>query len=204
MLWLWQGDGRPDYPRGADLPDEQVERLNDAVDLRLTGPDAAAVGEALGREWHPLYLYDVARERVGELTAEVERVAAREGLNASAEALADRVSHRERVAQALEIGGGAGIVSFRHEAVAVGGLPAGRPLAVRNDGGWLTVEAGEGEAAAELEIGPAPVDEGRLALVDLDELSPQVVVETGPGVFPVFRDLGAAGAVLRVRVRLSA
>lgn len=203
VLWLWRHDAAPDYPTGVDLPDDQVAELNDAVDLRLDGPDAVEVGERVGREWHPLYLYDVPRARVDEFRAEIESLAAGAELDASVGVLPERVTHRERVDQALEIGGGAGIVSFRHEAVAVGGLEPGAHVTVAREDDELVVEAAEGEAAARLEIGPVPVEEGRIAFLDVDAPEHAVAVEVGEGLYPVFRELDADGRLLRVRVALA-
>jgi hypothetical protein len=182
LLMFWCHDRPPVMPEGA-APDDVVAAANAALDFRLEGPDAERAGRTFGRQWHPLFLFDIPSRGVEPVRASFAACLREHGLDGRLVALQQRVSHRRRVDEALAHGGGAGEVLFHGiSAVAVAGVPADRPLAVLGrrmpadgpDAGrwrrvWLECLPG-GEAERAEFAGTVAVDEARLMFADVDAL----------------------------------
>ena len=131
-LNLWSHDREPKIPEGVLSSIEATEQANAAVDLAIEGPDAEAAGKALDRQWNPLFVYDMppaGLEGEHDVRARFERVAG--GLRASLRVLPERVTHRERVDEAIAYGAGAGEVQYHGMgAAAISGVPRDRALPV--------------------------------------------------------------------------
>lgn len=182
LLNFWCHDRTPVIPEGA-APDDVVASANAATDFRLEGPDAERAGQAFDRQWHPLFLYDIPSHGVEKVRASFAVCVREHGLDARLVPLDQRVSHRQRVNEALAFGGAAGEVMFQGiTAVAITGVPADRPLAVLGqrmapDGPdasrwrcvWLECMPGDDVARSEL-AGTVAVDEARLMFADIDAL----------------------------------
>lgn len=182
LLKFWCHDRPPVMPEGA-APDDVVASANAATDFRLEGPDAERAGRAFDRQWHPLFLYDIPSHGVEKVRASFAACVREHGLDARLVPLDQRVSHRQRVAEALAYSGAAGEVMFQGiTAVAVIGVPADRSLAVLGqrmpsdgtDAGrwrcvWLECMP-SGEVARSELAGTVAVDEARLMFADVDAL----------------------------------
>ncbi len=184
-LHLWQHTRPPIWPDAAGDP-----AGDGLVDLVLGGPHAEHAGRALGRQWHPWFLYDTPREDVPQIANEVAQLASR-GIQANVSPLAQRVPHRQRVDHALQLGRGAGEVPFfAMHAIAAAGLPPGVPLAVvggkdgPDAGQWneVSLEAMPNAPVAHREkIGTVLVDCARLAFGDVDAIAHWNHARSGDG-----------------------
>jgi hypothetical protein len=165
---FWRHDGDPRSPRKSD-PEQ--------FDLAIVGPDAVAAGKAYDRQFDPRYLFDV-----GDVAAAEKRFAQfvkDRKLDAHLQQLKRRIPHLERARLAVEVGGGAGVVLYNGLwAVAVGGLPAGRPLRIEATpmppgefaGRWRTIDAVIDADAAVVQSLPVQgimVDHGQLICADV-------------------------------------
>jgi hypothetical protein len=170
---FWRHDGEPSSPRRTD---------GEAADLAIVGPDAEAAGRAYDRQYDPRYLFDVAVDRLDEARVHFAAFAAEHGFDAHAERLPQRVGHVRRARLAVEIGGGAGVVTYnRRWAVAVADLPTGRPLPVvatpmpdgEFSGRWRSIDVvvdPAGEVAGSQDVQGVMVEHGQLMCVDLEAL----------------------------------
>jgi hypothetical protein len=207
---LW----RHDQPLAAD----------EATDFRIDGVDAERAARLFDRQWHPRFLYDVPAEGVDEVRRSFARLTQQHDFDARLTALPERVTHRARLAQALEQGG-AGEVLFQGAwGAAVGDAPSGR-LPVRgrrmppgpDAGRWREVllECRPGVVAHSERVALVRAVCGRLLFADADAFGAWRNNEppAGPalcafsttwadGVLPVWRDRDADGRLLRVRLDL--
>lgn len=176
LLCMWSGK-RP--PPAAD--DDRFALPAETVDLAIRGPDAEAAGRLHGRQWHPLFLYDMPPDGIEWHVQRLEEICREHGLDAWLEPLPERVPHRERVDLALERGGGAGTVQFEGvPAVAVADLPRDREMPVEGvpmgtdefPEMWRRVDVRASDHPTERvsRVGWVGVDEARLMLVDPDAL----------------------------------
>jgi helicase-like protein len=197
-LDLWSHEAPPSTPESYLLQVEPgtAAAMQAAEDLRIEGPDAEAAGRAFrwrwkGPEglqpdfvpphWPPRVLFDIPGHQLASLREQFEAFTQAEGLDARLVSVQPRISHRQRVAIALEAGGGAGEVRFhRITAVAVSGLPVGRKLPVYGTrmGGeysdrWSQVALEvrpEGAVRSSKRVGIVAVDCARLMFADVEAL----------------------------------
>jgi hypothetical protein len=167
LLGIW--DGSQD-----DLPE--------TVDFRIEGPDALEAGRRFDRSWHPRYWYDIPRDKSDEARTQFDAFVASEGLEAELIVVPGGVPHRQRVAFALEHGGGRfGVLEFFGiQSPVVAGVPQNSSLPVHgfrmeedefsDRWRWVTIEIGHGETARSHEIGMVFVDKARLMFADADAL----------------------------------
>jgi len=181
-LRLWSGESEPTLDPGV-VGEEVAATANSAVDLEILGDSPVAAGRATllaavaGR-----YVFDIPASRVDEMRDLVASRARQNGFSVRVEPIA-RMPHRTRVARLLDDSpDGAEVLFGGPWAVAVRGLPTGRPLRVRGvrmpeDGPERTrwhsiwVEADERLPARTEEIGYVLVDEARLAFAAPDALT---------------------------------
>lgn len=174
LLRLWSGDSRPACDP-AFVGEEVAAIANSAVDLEIRGDDPVAAGRATGlAAVGGRYVFDVPAAQVDEIRDLVTSRAGEHGFTVRVEPV-ERMPHRTRVTRLLDdCPGGAEILYGGPWAVAVRGLPAGRPLRVRGvrrpDGDpyadrWhsVWVEIDERPPARTETVGDVLVDEGRLA-----------------------------------------
>jgi hypothetical protein len=209
---LW----RQDRPLDAD----------EATDFRIDGVDAERAAQLFDRQWHPRFLYDVPPEGVEEVRRSFARLTQQHDFDARLTALPERVTHRARLAQALEQGG-AGEVLFQGAwGAAVADAPPG-PLPVRgrrmppgpDAGRWREVrlDCRPGVVARSERVAVVRADAGRLLFADADAFGawPGGEPPAGPalcafsttwadGAFGVWRDRDADGLLLQVRLDLGA
>ncbi|NNC19112.1 DUF2185 domain-containing protein [Corallococcus exiguus] len=165
---FWRHDSEPASPR-KKAPAEH--------DLRISGPDAEAAGQAYDREFDPRFLFD--RKDPADAAAHFEGFAREQGFDARAEVLSARIPHTERARLALEHGKGLGVVKYNGLwAVVVGGLPSSRGLKVIGmpmppgefGGRWRSIDIvvdGEAEAARSEQVSGVMVDHGQLLFAGL-------------------------------------
>jgi hypothetical protein len=202
---FWRHDSDPRSPRRADGED---------VDLAIVGPDAVMAGRAFDRQFDPRYLFDIPIDRLESWRAQFAEFVAERRFDARLELLGNRVPHTERARLAVEVGGGAGVVTYnRLWAVAVGGLPVDRPLPVMATsmpqgefaGRWrsidVVVDPTVEVARTEITQG-VMVEHGELLCADLDALGEFRMWESldGLGDF-VFWGADAADLAVRVGAR---
>jgi hypothetical protein len=182
-LGFWCHDREPRVPQGAFRDDDAEARANASVDVALDGPGAEAVGRALGRQWHPRYLFDIPRDAIAALEDDLKRQARALGVEARAVVLPKRVTHLRRVGLALTHGGGAGEVqvSGLWNAV-VGDVPRDRPLTMWAEPmddpqfvgrwRWVGVDCRPEVPVARTEaVGHTMVDQARLLVADVAALA---------------------------------
>jgi hypothetical protein len=167
LLGIWDGS-RDDLP--------------ETVDFRVEGPSAMEAGRRFDRSWHPRYWYDIPRDKAEEARKQFYAFVAAEELEAELVEVAGGVPHRQRIALALEHGGGRfGVLEFFGiQSPVVAGVPQDRSLPVHgfwmqdeefsDRWRWVTIEIGHGETARTEEIGMVFVDEARLMFADADAL----------------------------------
>ncbi|MBN9681647.1 MULTISPECIES: DUF2185 domain-containing protein [unclassified Corallococcus] len=165
---FWRHDAEPASPR-KKAPAEH--------DLRITGPDADAAGQAYDREFDPRFLFD--RKDPADAAAHFEGFAKERGFDARAEVLSARIPHTERARLALEHGRGLGVVKYNGLwAVVAGDLPAGQGLKVIGvpmppgefGGRWRSIDivvGGEAEAVRSEDVAGVMVDHGQLMFTGL-------------------------------------
>ena len=185
MLELWCHDRRPMLPPGL-LDPEGTENANAGCDFRIDGPDAEKCGRHWGRYWHPRFVYDIPRHGIDRVRAAFDEFVAEQEYDATLTKLRARVTHRQRIADALEHGRGAGQVFFQGiEGFAFDDVPKDTPMrvvgermggrdgAVKNRWRWIDLEVRSGGKAAPTKSGRAGtvlVDRARLMFADVDAL----------------------------------
>jgi hypothetical protein len=181
-LRLWSGESEPTLD--PDVVGEQLAAIaNSAVDLEILGDNPVEAGRAArlaavgGR-----YVFDIPAAHVGEVRDLVVSRARERGLSVRVERM-ERMPHRTRVARLLDDSPDGVVVNYGGPcAVAVRGLPSGRPLRVRGvrmpgDGPdrtqWhsIWVEVDRRAPARTVEVGYVLVDEARLAFAAPDALT---------------------------------
>jgi hypothetical protein len=167
LLGTWN-DSRDDLPA--------------TVDFRVEGPNAMEAGRRFDRSWHPGCWYDIPRDKAEEARTQFDAFVAAEELEAELVEVAGGVLHRQRIALALEHGGGRfGVLEFFGiQSPVVAGVPQDRSLAVHgfwmqdeefsDRWRWVSIEIGHEETARTEEIGMVFVDEARLMFADADAL----------------------------------
>jgi hypothetical protein len=192
LLRLWSGTAEPSLNPDYAGPDVAAT-ANSAVDLEIVGDDPVSAGRATdlaavgGR-----YVFDIPAEHVDEMRLRVVRGAQEHGFAIRVEPIA-RMPHRTRVARLLDDSPDGVEVQFGGPwAVAVRGLPAGRPLRVRgarmpedcpDHRRWhsVWVEVDERPPARSEDLGYVAVDKARLAFADPDSLSAWRTDDTADG-----------------------
>lgn len=185
MLELWCHDRKPVMPPGL-LDAEGTANANAGCDFRIDGPDAEACGKHWNRQWHPRYLFDIPKHGIDHIRKAFAEFAAEHEYDATLTKLRARVNHRQRIADALEHGWGAGQVFFQGiEGFAFDGVPAGaemqvvgermggRDPAVKNRWRWVDLLVRPGAKVAATKSGRAGcvlVDRARLMFADIDAL----------------------------------
>jgi hypothetical protein len=182
LLRLWSGESRPTLSPD-DVGEAVAAVANSAVDLELIGDDPVAAGRAAdlaagaGR-----YVFDIPAAKVGEIGDLVVGRARQCGLAVRVDPIA-RMPHRTRVARLLDDSPDGSQVPYGGGwAVAVRGVPAGRPLRVRGArmpadspyrARWhsIWVEADARPPARTEYVGHVLVDEARLAFAAPDALT---------------------------------
>jgi hypothetical protein len=185
MLELWCHDRKPVMPPGL-LDAEGTANANAGCDFRIDGPDAEKCGRDWDRQWHPRYVYDIPRHGIDHIRKTFAEFVAEQEYDATLTKLRARVTHRQRIADALEHGWGAGQVFFQGiEGFAFDDLPTDAPMrvigermggrdgAVKNRWRWVDLEVRPGAKVAATKSGRAGsvlVDRARLIFADVDAL----------------------------------
>jgi len=179
-LGIWSDTRPPFLPDGSLGSDEQVERANSFVDLRIVGQDAERAGQLLGMSSNLLFVYDQPLGH-SELDEKLEQIVRTHGLDARFEVVSPRIPHRARVDLALKYGAGAGEIQFHGVwAAVVGGVPICKSLAVFGERmrppqqhNWkrVMVKCNPQSSIARSEnAGSVGVDYARLLIADFDVL----------------------------------
>jgi hypothetical protein len=172
-LGAWSGERSPaeidPVLLGVDDP-KLIREITGSADFDLVGPDAEAAAAAYGRQ-AGVALYDIPGSHVDDLPRQFAEFCREQGFDARAEPCPDRVPHRERVRRR----GDGEFVVFGVPVVAVGGVPADRPLAVEaTEVGTslrdISVRAGDEPVSRSELLGHVGVDWARLAFADADAL----------------------------------
>ena len=183
MLELWCHDRPPVLPPGL-LDDKGTENANAGADFRIDGPDAEACGRHWDRQWHPRFFFDIPRHGLDQVRKAFATFVAKHGYDAKLTRLRARVTHRQRITDALEHGNGTGQVFFQGiEGFVLSGLPTdvpmrvwgermgGRDSAVKDRWRWADLEVRSGRKVASSEpVGHILVDRARLMFADVDAL----------------------------------
>lgn len=181
LLNFWMHENPPGVPDGI-LPVDATYSANHGEDYRIEGKDAKEAGIAFARHWHPEYVYDVPRHGIANIKEKFEECVGKYKLDARLVSVQPRITHLERVGQAIEHGKGAGEVFFNGAtAIAVSGLPTDREFEVvgslmENDEFsefWssITVQIDPTQTVAKAEkVGVVAVDWARLIIIDKDAL----------------------------------
>ena len=179
-LNLWSHDRTPTIPPGMLSSDADTERAHLFVDLHISGADAERAGTLLGMSWHPCYIYDQPPD-YAHVQSKLDQLKREHKLDAHFEVIRPRISHRQRVAAALEYGKGAGELQLHGIwAVAVSGVPTLKTLRVLG----LRAEAPHGDRWNRVlvecrpdsqivrseKVGDVGVDYARLMVADVDVL----------------------------------
>jgi len=183
FLGSWSADRSPqDVDRETlGLQDPQLAaEIASAVDFEVIGPDAEAAARSFN-QWAGLTLYDIPASRTQAFTAKFAEHCRERGLEAGLTPLPQQIPHRLRARRAAGRNGAGAFSFFGVSAVAVGGLPGDRPLAVS---GTRSLSAGFGDrwssltlhvrdvpAVRSVEVGVVGVDWARLMFADVDALS---------------------------------
>lgn len=181
-LGAWSGERSPADidPVLLNIDDPQLIReISGAVDFDIVGPDAQAAARAYDRQ-SGTSLYDVPMSHVHEMPRDFSVFCHEQGFQARAEALAERVPHRERVRRCVTRGDGE-FIMFGVPVVAVGGLPTDRVLPVegtQRDYGEhgvrlqdISVRVSDEPVTRSELLGRVGVDWARLSFADADALS---------------------------------
>ncbi|MFI9405177.1 hypothetical protein [Nocardia sp. NPDC052316] len=145
------------------------------MDFEIVGRDAELAARAFDRQAGRT-LYDIPSVHVAKFQQSFAAVCRREGLDASLQAFAHQVTHRERVRRAIAAGDSGFIVSGV-PVLAVGDVPADRTLPIvgkpAKDYGWeyLRIVFAERPVAAVVYLDGVGVDHARLAFADADALN---------------------------------
>lgn len=181
LLNFWLHDNPPGVPEGV-LPADATFSANNGEDYRIEGKDANEAGLAFARHWHPGYVYDVPRHGVSGIKEKFEACMQKYKLDAQLVSARPRITHLERVSQAVEHGKGAGEVFFNGAtAIAISGFPTSGEFEVVGDlmedeefsEFWssVTIEIDTNKKIEKSEkIGVVAVDWARLIAIDLNSL----------------------------------
>jgi hypothetical protein len=80
------------------------EVTDDAVEVRIIGPDAFEAGLLFDLSSHPLYLYDLSPDMLDDLRASFGELTSEAGFDASLEVLDHRIAHEARIDLHFETG----------------------------------------------------------------------------------------------------
>jgi hypothetical protein len=182
LLRLWAAEPGPATDLG-DPSDQAAADAEATVDLRITGDDPVAAGQATGLfAVTGRYVFDVSASKVDEMRDAVVSAAGRRGFTVQVEPI-PRMPHRTRVARLLDDSPDGAEVRYGGPwAVAVRGLPSDRPLRVRGArmpaddpycARWhsIWVETDEQAPARTEDVGHVAVDEARLVFAAPDALT---------------------------------
>jgi hypothetical protein len=182
LLPVWSGESEPALDPGY-VGERVAARANSAVDFQILGEHAVAAGRSTdlaasaGR-----YVFDIPADKADEIADLVVSRAREHGFDVRVEPI-PRMPHRTRVARLLDDSPHGAEVRFGGPwAVAVRGLPAGRPLRVRGarmpaespyHARWQSVwvETSERPPEHTQDVGYVLVDKARLAFADPDALT---------------------------------
>jgi hypothetical protein len=184
FLELWCHDRKPVMPPGVLSSAEDTADANAGCDFRIDGPDAEKCGKHWGRQWHPRFHFDIPKHGIDTVRKNFAEFVAKHGYDATLTKLRARITHRQRIADALEHGKGAGQVFFQGiEGFTFAGVPADTEMLVTGEcmGGkdrahsarwrWVNLEVRPGaKAASEAVVGRVLVDRARLMFADIDAL----------------------------------
>jgi hypothetical protein len=184
FLELWCHDRKPVMPPGVLSTAEDTADANAGCDFRIDGPDAEKCGRHWNRQWHPRFHFDIPKHAIDTVRKSFAEFVAEHGYDATLTKLRAKVTHRQRIADALEHGKGAGQVFFQGiEGFAFSGVPANTEMLVTGErmGGrdrahkerwrWVNLEVRPGaKVASEVEVGRVFVDRARLMFADIDAL----------------------------------
>ena len=130
-LRVWCHDRPPCLPDNLLSSSDRTANADNGTDFRIDGPDARRAGLAYDRSCHPLYLYDVPADAIGDTEDRFAAFVAENGFDARLIRIDKRVHHRQRVDQLLENGVAAHGFSFHGIwAAACAGLPRDLRLTV--------------------------------------------------------------------------
>jgi len=183
FLELWCHDRPPVMPPGV-LDDEGTADANAGADFRIDGPDAEKCGRHWDRHWHPRFHFDIPRHGLDVVRKSFAEFIAEHGYDAKLTRLRAKVTHRQRIADALEHGQGMGQVFFQGlEGFVIAGLPTDEKMRVTGErmGGrdrhvddrwrWIDLEVRPGaKVASSAQAGRVFVDRARLMFADIDAL----------------------------------
>ncbi|HVL16073.1 MAG TPA: hypothetical protein VM529_26115 [Gemmata sp.] len=182
-LEMWCHDQKPVMPPGI-LSDEGTKNANAGADFRIDGRDAEKCGRHWGRQWHPRFHFDIPKHGIGHVRKGFAEFVAEHGYEAKLTMLRGRVTHRQRIADALEYGKGMGQVFFQGlEGFVISGVPTGTKMRVTGErmGGrdravserwrWVDLEVRPGrKVVSSAPAGRVFVDRARLMFADIDAL----------------------------------
>lgn len=183
LLDMWCHDRPPVLPPGL-LDAAGTESANAGADFRIDGPDAEKCGRHWDRQWHPRFHFDIPRHGLDTVRKSFDEFVKEHGYDAKLTKLRAKVTHRQRIADALEHGKGMGQVFFQGvEGFVVSGLPTdavmrvtaermgGRDRALKDNWRWIDLEVQPGRKVASAErAGRVLVDRARLMFADIDAL----------------------------------
>lgn len=177
-LNLWCHDRPPTMPDGVLSSDEATEEANRSVDCEIVGPDAERAGALLGRQSHPLFVFDMPPRGLSALQEKFRALVSESHLDASLRVLPERVTHLDRVDIALKRGRQAGEMQFHGLWCCVfDGVPVGQAIPVLaepmppgpDQGRWrrVTLQCRKGAPTASERVGSVMVDFARLMFADV-------------------------------------
>ena len=182
-LGSWSADRSPQDvdPETLGLQDPRLAaEIASAVDFEVIGPDADAAARSFN-QWAGLTLYDIPASKTQAFTAKFAEHCRERGLEAGLAPFPQQIAHRHRARRAAGRNGAGAFPFFGVSAVAVGGLPGDRPLAVSGtrslsasfEDRWssLTLHVHDAPAVRSVEVGVVGVDWARLMFADVDALS---------------------------------
>ncbi|MGQ0507780.1 MAG: hypothetical protein ACT4TC_20960 [Myxococcaceae bacterium] len=160
VLRLWCHDRPPMMPRGILKSEAAQESADAAQDFRIEGPDAELAGQLYGSRT----LFDIPGHKQDELRQTFKSFLVQRGLDARLAAQPNRVTHLNRFALALRESGQLLINGV--QAVAVDGLPVGKPLTVLSHLDSVTLEVRPAASVKTARWGTVRSDFARLMFVD--------------------------------------
>jgi hypothetical protein len=182
-LGAWSARAAPSTVDPAILGIVDPQTLADiasAVDFEVVGPDAEAAARSFDRQ-AGLTLYDIPGSRADAFADGFATHCRGKGLDAHLQRFPEQLPHRDRVRRAVADRGVDEFLFFGIPAVALGRLPADRPLTVCGvrssgdgfEGSWdrLLVRISDVPAVQSVEAGVVGVDWARLMFADADALS---------------------------------
>lgn len=182
-LEMWCHDRPPVMPPGL-LDAEATASANAGADFRIDGPDAEKCGRHWDRQWHPRFQFDIPRHGLDTVRKSFDELVREHGYDAKLTKLRTRVTHRRRIADALEHGRGMGQVFFQGlEGFVISGIPAdatmrvvgermgGRDSLAKDRWRWVDLQVRPGrKVASGAPAGRVFVDRARLLFADVDAL----------------------------------